>query len=194
MTWRESVCEHVIDANDQARSDKTLLHAKHTIVTSPALAADLMPRALSHRGRCNSSFPAIPPHTDLAAAVARATSGQSTKRMSWQHSENKANLPYPNTSPTTTGTGDAFVQSPVSQQLISPELQQRPSSSRNGSVIIDDQAGRKRKRSSGLDTSDDGFQGVDSSLMTESPSSIGKQRHQPGVKRACNDCRQQKVS
>lgn len=26
-----------------------------------------------------------------------------------------------------------------------------------------------------------------------SPTSNGKQRHQPGVKRACNDCRQQKV-
>lgn len=113
--------------------------------------------------------------------------------MSWPppHQENKANLPYPNTSPVT--TGDAFVQSPVSQQLISPELQQRPSSSRNGSVIIDDQAGRKRKRSSGVENGEDGFHGVDESLMTESPSSIGKQRHQPGVKRACNDCRQQKV-
>jgi len=111
-------------------------------------------------------------------------------KMSWLEN-NKANLPYPNTSPVV--AGDGFVQSPVSQQLISPELQQRPSSSRNGSTIVDDQAGRKRKRSSGVANSDEQGQGVDESFMAESPSSIGKQRHQPGVKRACNDCRQQKV-
>ena len=51
--------------------------------------------------------------------------------------------------------------------------------------------GRKRKRSS-VASEHDGRNSVDSSLLG-SPLT-GKHRHQPGVKRACNDCRQQKVS
>jgi hypothetical protein len=83
------------------------------------------------------------------------------------------------------------VQSPHQPlSAISPTLQHYPSSSRQGSIIGDGPA-RKRKRSY---TADDG---VDNSgedgLMQDSPSSASKGKHQPGVKRACNDCRQQKV-
>lgn len=39
------------------------------------------------------------------------------------------------------------------------------------------------------DHNEESFENGDSG----SPSSASKPRHQPGVKRACNDCRQQKV-
>jgi hypothetical protein len=73
---------------------------------------------------------------------------------------------------------------------ISPTLQHYPSSSRQGSILGDGQA-RKRKRSY---TGDDGVENSgEDGLMQDSPSSMSKGKHQPGVKRACNDCRQQKV-
>ncbi|WPH01492.1 Hypothetical protein R9X50_00433800 [Acrodontium crateriforme] len=50
----------------------------------------------------------------------------------------------------------------------------------------DETSHRKRKRSSATD------HGVDDSPSGASPGSA-KARHQPGVKRACNDCRQQKL-
>ena len=81
-----------------------------------------------------------------------------------------------------------IVQSPL-QDAISPTLQQHPSSSRHGSST-DDLNGRKRKRSSADGLGEDGGEG---SVM-ESPSMGKHGRHQPGVKRACNDCRQQKVA
>ncbi|EME46858.1 hypothetical protein DOTSEDRAFT_70728 [Dothistroma septosporum NZE10] len=61
----------------------------------------------------------------------------------------------------------------------------------------DDGGGRKRKRSSiateNVDASEvGGAAGADSGSPTLSQSN-GKPRHQPGVKRACNDCRQQKL-
>ncbi|KAK4542886.1 hypothetical protein LTR36_006075 [Oleoguttula mirabilis] len=76
-------------------------------------------------------------------------------------------------------------QSPVQQTLltgISPDG--------------DDSGGRKRKRGSGTSDNGNGLDhggraSIDSS-MVGSPVT-GKQRHQPGVKRACNDCRQQKL-
>jgi hypothetical protein len=50
----------------------------------------------------------------------------------------------------------------------------------------DDASPRKRKRSS--------LGGVANGEDSSQPSpTTAKQRHQPGVKRACNDCRQQKV-
>ena len=55
----------------------------------------------------------------------------------------------------------------------------------------EDSNGRKRKRSSAA-SEHDGRASVDSSSLLGSPLT-GKHRHQPGVKRACNDCRQQKV-
>ena len=69
----------------------------------------------------------------------------------------------------------------------SPVLQTLPG---HASPDGDDSISRKRKRSSAA--SEHGGRGsVDSSLVG-SPLT-GKHRHQPGVKRACNDCRQQKV-
>jgi len=82
------------------------------------------------------------------------------------------------------------VQSPhQTLSAISPTLQHYPSSSRQGSIIGDGPA-RKRKRSL---TVDDGNNSSGDGLMQDSPSSATKGKHQPGVKRACNDCRQQKV-
>lgn len=51
---------------------------------------------------------------------------------------------------------------------------------------VDEDSPRKRKRSSLVNVSN----GDDASLSSPTTS---KPRHQPGVKRACNDCRQQKV-
>lgn len=83
------------------------------------------------------------------------------------------------------------VQSPHhGLSAISPTLQQYPSSSRQGSAA-EDLPGRKRKRS--YNGEDGPENNVDDSLMQDSPSSASKGKHQPGVKRACNDCRQQKV-
>lgn len=85
------------------------------------------------------------------------------------------------------------VQSPLHQPLsaISPTLHHYPSSSRQGSIAGDGPA-RKRKRSQAGDDAVDNS-GEDG-LLQDSPSSVSKGKHQPGVKRACNDCRQQKVS
>nr|POE99495.1 transcriptional regulatory protein sef1 [Quercus suber] len=52
-------------------------------------------------------------------------------------------------------------------------------------------AGHKRKRSSTVATENNGEQADNRS--NGSPVSSSKPRHQPGVKRACNDCRQQKL-
>lgn len=83
------------------------------------------------------------------------------------------------------------VQSPHQPlSAISPTLQHYPSSSRQGSIIGDGPA-RKRKRSFTVDDGVDNSSG--DGLMQDSPSSTSKGKHQPGVKRACNDCRQQKV-
>jgi hypothetical protein len=74
---------------------------------------------------------------------------------------------------------------------ISPVLQHYPSSSRQTSIAADG-PGRKRKRSY---AGDDAVENSgEDGLMQDSPSSASKGKHQPGVKRACNDCRQQKVS
>jgi hypothetical protein len=73
---------------------------------------------------------------------------------------------------------------------ISPVLQHYPSSSRQTSIAADG-PGRKRKRSY---AGDDAVENSgEDGLMQDSPSSTSKGKHQPGVKRACNDCRQQKV-
>ncbi|KAK3114668.1 hypothetical protein LTR53_006797 [Teratosphaeriaceae sp. CCFEE 6253] len=59
----------------------------------------------------------------------------------------------------------------------------------------DEHTTRKRKRSSIVSESgglDDDTGSLRGSLGADSPIT-GKQRHQPGVKRACNDCRQQKL-
>ena len=71
---------------------------------------------------------------------------------------------------------------------------------------VDDERARKRKRSSvaGADNGEAdnnawgaGHGGIAASnggaSLQGSPTANGKPRHQPGVKRACNDCRQQKV-
>lgn len=83
------------------------------------------------------------------------------------------------------------VQSPhQALSNISPTLQHYASSSRQGSTA-DDLPARKRKRSQ---VGDDGMENSgEDGLMQDSPSSVTKGKHQPGVKRACNDCRQQKV-
>lgn len=66
------------------------------------------------------------------------------------------------------GTAAAALHSPAQASL-------------NGAATPDDEAsGRKRKRAS-----------IGTPNGEDSPAS--KARHQPGVKRACNDCRQQKV-
>lgn len=54
---------------------------------------------------------------------------------------------------------------------------------------------RKRKRSSvaGSLLNGVGNEGTERE-GTDSPSTANRARHQPGVKRACNECRQQKVS
>lgn len=81
------------------------------------------------------------------------------------------------------------MQSPL-QDAISPTLQQHPSSLSRPGSSTEDLNGRKRKRSSAAELGEDGGDG---SVM-ESPSMGKHGRHQPGVKRACNDCRQQKVN
>lgn len=81
--------------------------------------------------------------------------------------------------------GAALHQSPVQQT--SP-LATSP-------VADIDSAGRKRKRGSTITENGEehGRASMDSSLLGGESPVTGKQRHQPGVKRACNDCRQQKV-
>ncbi|KAK3676595.1 hypothetical protein LTR78_003369 [Recurvomyces mirabilis] len=61
-------------------------------------------------------------------------------------------------------------------------------------------SGRKRKRGSLVVSESGDVGGGDESLRAgsideggEGSPALGKQRHQPGVKRACNDCRQQKL-
>jgi len=57
-------------------------------------------------------------------------------------------------------------------------------------------SGRKRKRSStGAENGEHEYGSVvgRGSIDEGSPGSANRPRHQPGVKRACNDCRQQKV-
>ena len=115
-------------------------------------------------------------------SIARATSGENTK-MSW-------NAAPPFDTPDQSLVGGS-VQSPQQNlPAISPSLQNYPTSSRQGSTA-EDLPGRKRKRSY---DEDGGETGGGDGLMQDSPSSASKGKHQPGVKRACNDCRQQKVS
>ncbi|QIW99579.1 hypothetical protein AMS68_005097 [Peltaster fructicola] len=65
----------------------------------------------------------------------------------------------------------------------------------HGSIIGDDSIGRKRKRSTlvGDEYEAGGHHEDDENGVHASPASGGRPRHQPGVKRACNDCRQQKL-
>lgn len=84
---------------------------------------------------------------------------------------------------------------PPSTALASPQQ-----TSLASPILADESGARKRKRISlATDTVDSDLPqnpggGADSGGGTAgSPTSNGKQRHQPGVKRACNDCRQQKV-
>jgi hypothetical protein len=124
---------------------------------------------------------------DLAAATGRATSGRSSNtKMSW-HAGTTFDASIDPNQPLNGGS----VQSPHQPlSAISPTLQHYPSSSRQGSILGDGPA-RKRKRSY---TGDDGVENSgEDGLMQDSPSSMSKGKHQPGVKRACNDCRQQKV-
>lgn len=78
------------------------------------------------------------------------------------------------------------------QQTISPTATHH---SPHASVTTtDDGAGRKRKRSSFADDLDGtASPGDDGNGLQSSPTPGSKARHHPGVKRACNDCRQQKV-
>ncbi|KAK5134022.1 hypothetical protein LTR08_007027 [Meristemomyces frigidus] len=69
----------------------------------------------------------------------------------------------------------------------SPVLQTSPNPAQ---PLGEDVSGRKRKRSS-VASEHGGHASVDSSIVG-SPLT-GRQRHQPGVKRACNECRQQKL-
>ncbi|KAK5713326.1 hypothetical protein LTR17_017636 [Elasticomyces elasticus] len=57
----------------------------------------------------------------------------------------------------------------------------------------DENTGRKRKRSSVVSESGDLDNGSLRGSVSGGSPLTGKQRHQPGVKRACNDCRQQKL-
>lgn len=84
--------------------------------------------------------------------------------------------------------GTAF--DPQAAHLVSPQ-QTTPAAA---SPTIE--SGRKRKRSSSRAENGEADGGDASGGFAGSPASQanGKQRHQPGVKRACNDCRQQKVS
>ncbi|OQO14266.1 hypothetical protein B0A48_01142 [Cryoendolithus antarcticus] len=110
--------------------------------------------------------------------------------MSW-HSGTSFDPPHVHGLPVHTPTSTSLVQSPA-QDDGSPSLhqQQRPTSSRHESSI-EDSNGRKRKRSSMVDGGDEAVN--DSLLGSPSLSNSGRNRHQPGVKRACNDCRQQKL-
>lgn len=85
-------------------------------------------------------------------------------------------------------SGTAF--DPQSTSLVSP---QQTSPIAPSPTI---ESGRKRKRSSSRAENGDADGGDGGGGFAGSPASQanGKQRHQPGVKRACNDCRQQKVS
>lgn len=65
-------------------------------------------------------------------------------------------------------------------------IQSPHQTSPEGTSPGDDESPRKRKRSS-LAAATNGDEGSQPSPTTS------KARHQPGVKRACNDCRQQKV-
>lgn len=98
-------------------------------------------------------------------------------------------------------SGTAF--DPPSAGLVSPH-QTSPATTTTPIAASPDDASRsrKRKRSSlgGVehDSADGGgAEGADGNINAGSPTSNAngnKPRHQPGVKRACNDCRQQKVS
>jgi hypothetical protein len=85
--------------------------------------------------------------------------------------------------------GTAF--DPQQTQLVSPQQTSPPATSPN-----DNGAARKRKRSSAAvengtpEVGGEAGHGFEGSPMSTNGN---KQRHQPGVKRACNDCRQQKV-
>ena len=123
----------------------------------------------------------------IAAAICRATSGHSPNtKMSWH-----AGTTFDASIDPNQALVGGSVQSPHQPlSAISPTLQHYPSSSRQGSILGDGPA-RKRKRSF---TGEDGVEhGGEDGLMQDSPSSVTKGKHQPGVKRACNDCRQQKV-
>nr|POE62812.1 transcriptional regulatory protein sef1 [Quercus suber] len=83
--------------------------------------------------------------------------------------------------------GSAF-DHPLPPQFRSPHDHTPPAGT---SPAGDLAAGHKRKRSSTVATENNGEQAENGS--NDSPVSSSKPRHQPGVKRACNDCRQQKL-